>query len=153
MISVLELANSFCLKILSALSFYIMIFLLNKAISGCWEEVRGFWFNGFIYFLNVMFIFNLKIYLFVHTHKKRHFWTPTFLKDHYLIIVIICFGSQCAVIIWIPCQLSSLHCIIKTSWENHGTWSSSWWTSFTWLSGASEFPQLILFPAHPALGD
>lgn len=133
-----------------ALSFHFcMIFLLNNVISGYREEVRRFWFDGFefvtfIEFLHATFIFCLNhLSICPLPRKETYFWTPTLFKAY----LFIFFGSQCAVIIWIPCQLSSLHCIIKTSWENHGTWSSSWWASFTWLSGAYEFLQLRLLPA------
>lgn len=44
--------------------------------------------------------------------------------------------SECAVSIWVSSKFSSLYCIVKTSWKNHGTWSPSWWASFSWLSGA-----------------
>lgn len=54
--------------------------------------------------------------------------------------------SECAVFIWLSFKFSSLHCTIKTSWKNYGTWSSSWWASFSWLSGAYDFHQE--FPAR-----
>ena len=54
--------------------------------------------------------------------------------------------SERAVFIWLACKFSSLHCTIKTSWKNYGTWSSSWWTSFSWLSGAYDFH--LEFPAR-----
>lgn len=54
--------------------------------------------------------------------------------------------SQCAVSIWIPFQLSSLYCTVEASWENHGTWSSTWWTSFTWLSG--KLPPVLTFVSY-----
>jgi len=44
--------------------------------------------------------------------------------------------SECSTFVWISCQLPCVHCIVKASWKNHGTWSSSWWSSFSWLSGA-----------------
>ena len=54
--------------------------------------------------------------------------------------------SERAVFIWLACKFSSLHCTIKSSWKNYGTWSSSWWTSFSWLSGAYDFH--LEFPAR-----
>lgn len=57
---------------------------------------------------------------------------------------VVLIGSECPVTLRIPCKFSSLYCFVKTPWKNYGTWSSSWWTSFTWLSGYSNFLNRML---------
>lgn len=59
-------------------------------------------------------------------------------------LLVVLTGSECPVTIRITCKFSSLYCIVKTPWKNYGTWSSSWWTSFTWLSGYSNLLNWML---------
>lgn len=60
--------------------------------------------------------------------------------------------SERATSIRISSKLSGLHCFAQATWENYGTWSSSWRASFPWLPGMLKFCHHVPNKAHLVMG-